>query len=174
MTAFLCRRMPDLTHVGVANTMGIPNNTTTRLPLNRREDVKHKRTDCRCGWCARCFSRSKARQEACRNSNQNTEGHASGLIAASQTNRRRTKRKPPEPQFIQQVEQWLKGHSPSAGNLKITTERIARDIANEEFEANARGVEMRIAGALRALDMRSRRIMVNGKRRYRWFPTKIT
>jgi hypothetical protein len=98
----------------------------------------------------------------------------SGLIAASQTNRRRTKRKPPEPQFIQQVEKWLKGHSPSAGNLKITTERIAKDIAKEEFEANARGVEMRIAGALRVLGMQSRRIMVNGTRRYRWFPTKIT
>jgi len=96
----------------------------------------------------------------------------SGLVAAAERKRRRAQRKPPPAEFTKQVEDWLNDKDPSNTNLNITTERIANDILPEEFEINRRGVEMKTAGALRVLGMQSRRIMVNGTRRYRWFPTK--
>jgi len=95
-----------------------------------------------------------------------------GLVAAAEKKRRRAQRKPPPAEFTKQVEDWLNDKDPSTTNLNITTERIANDIMPEEFEINRRGVEMKTASALRVLGLQSRRVMVNGARRYRWFPTK--
>lgn len=98
----------------------------------------------------------------------------SGLVAASQKTRRNSKRKPPPQDFINKVDSWLQANGPSARNLSITTERIAVEISPDEFEANRRGAEMKVAAALRSLGLHSKRMMVGGVRHYRWFPTKTT
>lgn len=98
----------------------------------------------------------------------------SGLVAAAEPNTQRRTRKPPPKTFIDKVDRWLKTNKPSTRNLHITTEAIAYDIIPDEFEMNRRRAEMRIAGALRALGLRSKRMMVDGIRHYRWFPTNTT
>jgi len=96
----------------------------------------------------------------------------SGLVAAASKQRMSYTKKPPPPDFVAKVKVWLNNNSPSASNPNITTERIAADVIPDTFSINNRSAEMKVAGALRVLGLRSKRMMIEGVRHYRWFPTE--
>ena len=75
-----------------------------------------------------------------------------------------------EPEYIEAIHEWLRKSEPSEENLKITTATIAKDIDPKGYKKKQRATEMKVAFVLRQAGLEPCRIMIDGKRRYRWFP----
>lgn len=75
-----------------------------------------------------------------------------------------------EPEYFDAIRGWLERSEPGEENLKITTAAIAKDVDPEGYNKKQRATEMRIATVLRRVGLEPCRIMIDGKRKYRWFP----
>jgi len=73
-------------------------------------------------------------------------------------------------EYIESVRRWLSEHEPGDDNLSITTESVAKSVDGENYGRKRRATEMKVATVLRRLGLEPCRIMLEGKRKYRWFP----
>jgi len=98
----------------------------------------------------------------------------SGLVAAAASSPKAPRKKREthiEKKYLDAISKWLDDNAKRNDGTKVTTDRIGEAIDPEGMSTSQRATEMKIAAALRKMGYKSKRMMINGTRLYRWFPS---
>tara|TARA_R110002051_G_scaffold139930_2_gene212656 strand:- start:1447 stop:1956 length:510 start_codon:yes stop_codon:yes gene_type:complete len=96
----------------------------------------------------------------------------SGLVAAAASSPKAPRKKREthiEKDYLDAIAKWLEGNANRNDGTMITTNRIGEAIDPDGMAKSKRAAEMKIAAALRKMGYKSKRMMINGTRQYRWF-----